>query len=155
FASFVVIPLVSLRPARAAYRNTPYNYNLFFAFFALFAVKFFLPSCSSRPSWCKLHFLIALTADDVNHGKNDDPYAIDKMPVPREHLDVLSVRPRHVSAQAQDQDQHQQDQTHDHVTGMQANERVEGRPEKISTDREVIFEDQSPPFDSGRAQERH
>ena len=44
FASFVVIPLVSLRPARAAYRNTPYNYNLFFASFALFAVKFFLPS---------------------------------------------------------------------------------------------------------------
>jgi hypothetical protein len=44
FVFFVVIPLVySLRPARA-YRNTPYNYNLFFASLALFAVKFFLPS---------------------------------------------------------------------------------------------------------------
>ena len=64
-----------------------------------------------------------LTTDDVNHGKNNDPYAIDKMPVPREHLDVLSVRPRHVSAQAQDQDQHEQDQTHDHMTGMQADQR--------------------------------
>ena len=84
-----------------------------------------------------------LTADDVDHGKDDDPYAIDKMPVPREHLDVLGVRPRHVSAQAQDQDQHEQGQTHDHMTGMQADQRVEGGPEKISTDREVIPKDQS------------
>jgi len=39
FVFFVVIPLVySLRPARA-YRNMPYNYNLFFASFALFAVN--------------------------------------------------------------------------------------------------------------------
>jgi hypothetical protein len=40
FVSFVVISIVcSLRPARA-YRNTPYNYHLFFASFAFFAVKF-------------------------------------------------------------------------------------------------------------------
>jgi hypothetical protein len=40
FVFFVVISIVcSLRPARA-YRNTPYNYNLFFASFAFFAVKF-------------------------------------------------------------------------------------------------------------------
>ena len=91
----------------------------------------------------------------INHGKNDDPYAIDKMPVPREHLDVLGVRLRHVSAQAQDQDQSKQDQTDDHVTGMQADQRVEGRPEKISADRQVIFKDQPLPFQSGGAQERH
>ena len=94
-----------------------------------FVVKFVFP------------FLVVLTTNDINHGKNDDPYAIDKMPVPREHLDVLGVRLRHVSAQAQDQDQSKQDQTDDHVTGMQADQRVEGRPEKISADRQVIFKD--------------
>jgi hypothetical protein len=102
-----------------------------------------------------LHFLVALTADDVNHGKNDDPYAIDKMPVPREHLDMLGVRPGHVSAQAQDENQHEQDQTHDHVTGVQTHQGVKGRAKKIGADREMISKDQLVPFQSRGTQKHH
>src|ERR1043166_52242 len=102
-----------------------------------------------------LSFCFRLTSNDVNHGKNNDPNPIHKMPVPREHLDMLGVRRCHVSAQAQDQDQHEQRQTHDHVTRMQADQRVEGGPKKICRDRQMILKDQPLPFQSGGAQERH
>jgi len=96
-----------------------------------------------------------LATDDVNHAKDNHPHPIDKMPVPREHLDMLGVRPRHVSAQAQDQDQHEQDQTDNDVSSVQADHGVEGRPEKISADREVVFKDQPLPFGGGGAEECH
>jgi hypothetical protein len=75
------------------------------------------------------------------------------MPVPRDHLDMLGVGLLHVSAQTQDQDQHEQDQTYDHVTGVQPDDGVEGRTEKISADRKVISKDQPLPFGGGRPQE--
>ena len=64
---------------------------------------------------------------------------------------MLSMRPRNVSAQAQDQDQNEQTQTHDHMTGMEAYQRVESRAKKVSADREVISKDQSLPFQGGEA----
>src|SRR5207244_1012112 len=39
-----------------------------------------------------------LTTDDVNHAKDNDPHRVDKMPVPRDHLDMLGVRGFHVAA---------------------------------------------------------
>ena len=49
----------------------------------------------------------------------------------------------------------EQGQTHDHMTGMQADQGIKGRAEKISGDREMIPKDQPVPFESGGTQEFH
>src|SRR5262249_52465092 len=145
FCSAIVFPAV-LRPSR---QTLPTTAPTKAPDSLLFTSRY------SRPSWCRLSFSIALTADDIHHGKDNDPYAIDEMPIPREHLDVLGVCARHKTANAQDQNHCEQDQTHEHVTGMQADQRVKGRPEQIRADREVISKDQFLPVQSGGAQEHH
>src|SRR5439155_22706563 len=49
--------------------------------------------CSAAISFLRRN---RLTAGDVEHGKDDHPYRIDKMPVPPAHLEVLAVGTSHV-----------------------------------------------------------
>src|SRR5215471_1682434 len=66
-----------------------------------------------------------LAAYNVHHRKDDDPDRVHEVPVPRNHLEVLRVCLAHLAGEAEGQDQGEQGHAHDHVRGVEANERVE------------------------------
>src|SRR5258707_15762024 len=88
--------------------------------------------------------------ENVNYGKNHNPYGIDEMPVHREHFDVTRLLHSHTAAKSE----HRNGQEHDEACGdvkrVQTDERVIGCPEQVGRDRQPVFVDQPEQF-LGRA----
>src|SRR5262245_6709686 len=82
-------------------------------------------------------FLNKSTSDHVNHGEDRDPDRIDKMPIPRDQFQTLSMLRPHMSEQEQNQRQREEGQADDHVTGVEADQRIKGRAEEIGADRQA------------------
>jgi hypothetical protein len=58
-----------------------------------------------------------------------------------------------VASETPDQDDGKKDSTNEHVAGMQADERVEGRPKQVGADREPILVNQLDPLGNRPNQE--
>src|SRR5258706_15982725 len=92
---------------------------------------------AAQVAWL-LSSLLALAAYDVHHREDDDPDRVHEVPVPRNHLDVLRMCLAHLAGEAESQDKGEQDHAHDHVRGMEADERVERGTEYVRSDRQVV-----------------
>src|ERR1700690_428004 len=101
--------------------------------------------------------LVAISAsapENVNYGKNHNPYGIDEMPVHREHFDVTGLLHSHPATKSENRNGREHDQTCGDVKRMQADQRVICRSEKIGRDRQPVFVDQAVPFLRGAIKEQ-
>src|SRR4051812_14511607 len=85
-------------------------------------------------------------AENVNYGKNHNPYGVDEMPVHREHFDVTGLLHFHTATKSEHRDRYQHDETCGDVKRMQPDERVICCPEQVGRDREPVLVDQPMPF---------
>src|SRR5579864_8597012 len=85
-------------------------------------------------------------AENVNYGKNHNPYGVDEMPVHREHFDVTGLLHPHTAAKAEHRNGHEHDETRCDVKRVQADKRVIGCSEQVGRDRQPVFVDQPVPF---------
>src|SRR6202162_1522945 len=59
---------------------------------------------------------------NVNYGKNHNPYGVDEMPVHREHFDATRLAHSHTADKPEYRDRREHDQTRCDVKGVQADE---------------------------------
>src|SRR5215510_13419367 len=82
--------------------------------------------CPFVPRVTRLPFLLLLfvfsAPDDVDHRKNDDPSAIDKMPVQRKRADASRMIPANTASQPEHENDAEHDQTCGHVKSVQTNQ---------------------------------
>src|SRR6266851_7365241 len=84
--------------------------------------------------------------ENVNYGKNHNPYGVDEMPVHREHFDVARLLYSYTATKSEDRNGQEHDETCGNVKPVQADKRVIGCPEQVGGDRQPVFVDQSVPF---------
>ena len=84
--------------------------------------------------------------DNVNHGENDDPHAIHKMPVHGKHSDASGLILAYAARQTEEQHDDEHDQTGREVKSVQADQRVIGRSKEVGGDGQPAFVDQPVPF---------
>src|SRR5207302_314324 len=80
---------------------------------------------------CSFDHRFSLPSDDIHRGEHHHPDDVDKMPVERQHIDVLGVLLLHSAGQSQDHHHTEPHQTRRHVEGMQPDERIVGRAERL------------------------
>src|SRR5262245_28900514 len=97
-------------------------------------------------------FLNKSTSDHVNHREHRNPDRVDKMPIPRDQFQALSMLRPHASEQEQNQRQRKEGQADDHVTGVEADQRIKGRAEEIGADRQARPGDQMAPLHGSKRQ---
>src|SRR5271163_3543788 len=98
---------------------------------------------------CSVAVIIAMSASaaqNVNYGKNHNPYGVDEMPVHREHIDATRMLLSHTATQSEHRNGYEHDKTCSDVKRVQADKRVICRPEQVGRDRQPVFVDQSMPF---------
>src|SRR3954466_6908783 len=93
-------------------------------------------------------------AENVNYGKNHNPYGVDEMPVHREHFDVTGLLHSHAAPQSEHRDRHEHDETCGDMKSVQPDQRVICCPEQVGRDRQPVFVDQSVPFLRGAIEEQ-
>src|SRR5882762_9979458 len=84
--------------------------------------------------------------ENVNYGKNHNPYGVDEMPVHREHFDVTRPLHSHTATKSEHRNGQEHDETCGDVKPVQADKRVICCPEQVGRDRQPVFVDQSVPF---------
>src|SRR5882762_2917747 len=62
--------------------------------------------------------------ENVNYGKNHNPYCVDEMPVHREHLDVTRLLHSHTATKSEHRNGHEHDETCGDVKRVQPDKRV-------------------------------
>src|SRR6266478_6326607 len=85
-----------------------------------------------------LIYLAPSAPDHVDDGEDDDPDRVDEMPVPGHELHALDVRGLERSRPGEHADEREHHDPDDHVRGVQADQRVERRPEQIRPDRDAF-----------------
>ena len=98
---------------------------------------------------CSVADIVAMStsaAENVNYGKNHNPYGIDEMPVHREHFDATRLLHSHTATKSEHRNNHEHDQTCGDVKRVQPDKRVIGCPEEVGRDRQPVFVDQPVPF---------
>src|ERR1700726_21279 len=98
---------------------------------------------------CSVVDSVAMTtsaSENINYGKNHNPYGVDEMPVHREHFDVTGLLHSHTATKSEHRDRHEHDETCGDVKRVQPDKRVICCPEQIGRDRQPVFVDQSVPF---------
>src|SRR5438445_7365884 len=84
--------------------------------------------------------------ENVNYGKNHNPYGVDEVPVHREHFDVTRLLYSHTATKSEHRNGQKHDETCGDVKPVQADKRVICCPEQVGRDRQHVFVDQSVPF---------
>src|SRR5882757_10558935 len=84
--------------------------------------------------------------ENVNYGKNHNPYSVDEMPVHREHFDVTRLLHSHTAAKSEHRNGQEHDETGGDVKRVQADKRVICCPEQVGRDRQPVFADQPVPL---------
>src|SRR6267154_5690007 len=84
--------------------------------------------------------------ENVNYGKNHDPYGVDEMPVHREHFDVTRLLHPYTATKSEHRNGQEHDETCGDVKRVQADKRVICCPEQVGRDRQPVFIDQPVPF---------
>ena len=87
-----------------------------------------------------------LPAENVNHGEDDHPNGVDKMPIERQHFETLRVGLAHAAAQGEHESESQHDQADDNVRRVQTDQRVESSAKEIGADGKTILVDELVPF---------
>src|SRR3954465_15654079 len=85
-------------------------------------------------------------SENVNYGKNHNPYDVDEMPVHREHFDMTGLLHPDTATQSKDRDRHEHDETCGDVKRVQPDKRVICCPEQVGRDRQPVLVDQPMPF---------
>src|SRR6266436_1447447 len=85
-------------------------------------------------------------SENVNYGKNHNPYGVDEMPVHRKHFDVAGLLHSHTATKSEHRNGQEHDETCGDVKRVQADKRVICCPEQVGRDRQPVFVDQSMPF---------
>src|ERR1700731_2576825 len=62
-------------------------------------------------------------AENVNYGKNHNPYGVDEMPVHREHFDVTRLLHSHTTTKSEHRNDREHDETAGDVKPVQADKR--------------------------------
>src|SRR6516165_11233808 len=109
--------------------------------------------CSACSMDASVAIFFSSAAKNVNHGENNDPHGIHKMPVHRQHVDASRLLRPNTTRQPEKQHDAQQDQSNSHVRGVQANQRVVRCSKKVRRDGEPVFVNQAVPFLAGAVQE--
>src|SRR5712692_1095573 len=84
--------------------------------------------------------------ENVNYGKNHNPYGVDEVPVHREHFDVTRLLHSHTATKSEHRNGQEHDETSGDVKRVQADKRVICCSEKVGRDRQPVFIDQPVPF---------
>src|SRR5712691_8617910 len=92
--------------------------------------------------------------ENVNYGKNHNPYGVDEMPVHREHFDVTGLLHSHTATKSEHRNRHEHDETCGDVKRVQPDKRVICCPELVGRDRQPVFVDQPVPFLRGSIEEQ-
>src|SRR3954471_12736463 len=98
---------------------------------------------------CSVVDIVAMSPsapENVNYGKNHNPYGVDEMPVHREHFDVAGLLHSYTATKSEHRNGQEHDKTCGDVKPMQADKRVICRSEQVGRDRQPMFADQSVPF---------
>src|SRR5208282_6039248 len=98
---------------------------------------------------CSVADMIAMSAsapENVNYGKNHNPYGVDEMPVHREHVDATRMLLFHTTAKSEHRNSHEHDETCGDVKRVQPDKRVVRCPEQVGRNRQAVFVDQPVPF---------
>src|SRR5262249_45152798 len=82
----------------------------------------------------------------VNDGENDDPHDIYEMPVHRKHFHTTHLIRTDTTCQTEQQHDAQHDQACADVKGVQTDQRVIGRSEKVCGNRQSVLIDQPVPL---------
>src|SRR5262245_13555029 len=86
------------------------------------------------------------SAYHIHNGEHDDPHSVDEMPVPGKELKTSRLLEHGVAASAHAEDERKQAQSHEHMTRVETDERVEGRAEHVGGDRQMIVDDEVLPL---------
>src|SRR6266849_7003472 len=84
--------------------------------------------------------------ENVNYGKNHNPYGVDEMPVHREHFDVTGLLHSHTATKSEHRNCQEHDETCGDVKCVQPDQRVICCSEQVGRDRQPVFVNQSVPF---------
>src|SRR5216683_2544374 len=98
---------------------------------------------------CSVVDIVAIStsaAENVNYGKNHNPYGVDEMPVHREHFDVTRLLHSHTATKSEHRNGEEHDETCGDVKRVQPDKRVICCPEQVGRDRQPVFVDQSVPL---------
>src|SRR5690348_4790040 len=100
------------------------------------------------PRVARLPFLLLLLVSfsathNVDDGEDDDPNAIDKMPVQRKHIDASRLIPPDTASQTEHKHDAKHDQTCGDVKSVQTDQRVISRSKEVRGDPEPVFVDQT------------
>src|ERR1700690_180382 len=85
-------------------------------------------------------------SENINYGKNHNPYGVDEMPVHREHFDVTRLLHSHTATKSEQRNRREHDETCGDVKRVQPDEGVICCPEQVGRDRQPVFVDQPVPF---------
>src|ERR1041384_8348074 len=100
------------------------------------------------------HGIFHSPPDNVDDGKNDNPDCIDKVPVPRNHLQTLAMHDGYEPTQTKDEYQQQKTHPYNDVAGVQSYECVERRSKQVGANRQSIVIDQLAPLDGGHGEKK-
>src|SRR5262249_17785757 len=90
----------------------------------------------------------------VDEVEDDDPHAVDEMPVPGEHLGALRLLSVDVPAQCEREDEADHGEPDRHVQRVQPDEGIEGGTEEVRGDGEPLGPDEPRPLARGEEEER-
>ena len=108
--------------------------------------------CSDFSADVRLAISLSSAAENVDNGENHDPHGIHKMPVQGKHFHARGLLRPDAARQAKQKHDGEHDQTHGDVEGVQADERIIGRSEKVGGDGQPVFIDQAVPLLAGAEQ---
>src|SRR5258708_31408449 len=88
----------------------------------------------------------ASASENVNYGKNHNPYGIDEMPVHGQHFDVTGLLYSHTATKSEHRNDRKHDETCGDVKRVQPDKRVICCPEQVGRDGQPVLVDQPVPF---------
>src|SRR5712671_5964654 len=93
------------------------------------------------------------SGNNVNHGEDNDPDCIHKMPVQRKHIQTSGMLPADTPRQAEKEHDTEHEQTGGDVKRVQTNKRVIRGPKKTGRNGQPVFVDEAVPFPTGAVEE--
>src|SRR4029077_1333553 len=93
---------------------------------------------------CSVVDIVAIStsaAENVNYGKNHNPYRVDEMPVHREHFDVTRLPHSHTTTKSEHRNGQEHDEARGDVKSVQPDQRVICGSEQVGRDRQPVFVD--------------
>src|SRR5437899_11458370 len=102
--------------------------------------------------WCLAFPLViprpCSAPNHVDHGENNHPHGVHKMPVKGQNIDALGVLLSYIAKQGSQQYRCHSPHAYRDVEGMQTNERIVGGSEQVGLNRKTFVVDQVAPLKS-------